>query len=423
MTRVSLRWWNISQTFAHDSQSSQWPLPHQLVEPPLLWDTDCETLVVTGDVDVSSAIFDTGLLPPNVQQFKVPDLSSDWLSSELGKHIVSRPDAANQVLMLEPAVWTSEAARIAMELRTAFKEVIPEVSTPCGRVFYWNSRVGMRDFFLETPSVAKHVIRSVVCHDITQVAALLKRCTKPVVIKSHFAMGGAGTTLFDPANPKEIETLIGDSWSSSKTKSSPIYNWRHEPYVVEEFVGNQTSNESITVDGRVNSSGRVDLIGISRQRLSGFAYRGIANLPITDFSLLLEKFHAVGTGLASKGFCGYFNVDWCLLSNDQFYICDLNIRRSAPLHLHMLLRRIEEKWGKPEQYWFDVSFPTTCRSDSEVIVRLKAAGLLFDGRRGALPISTPHKHGDSNAVSIGIFESRSQSIDKFISEVRYACQH
>jgi hypothetical protein len=423
MTKLSLRWWNVSQTFAQDSQKSQWPFSHQLVEPPLLWDTDCDSLVITGDVDVSSAIFEIGLSPPNIHQFKIEYLTSDWSSSDLWKYIVSRPDAANQVLILEPAVWTSEAARIAQELRTSFKDVIPEVTTTCGRVFYWNSRVGMRDFFLETPKIAQHVIRSIVCHDIFQVAALLKRCTKPVMIKSHFAIGGAGTTFFDPANPKEVEALIGDSWTSSKTKTSPTYNWRHEPYVVEEFVGDQTSNTSITVDGRVNSTGSVDLIGISRQRLNGFAYCGIANLPTNDFSFLLEKFNAVGAGLASKGFCGHFNVDWCMLANNQFYVCDLNVRRSAPLHLHMLLRRIEEKWGKTEQYWFDVSFPTTCSNDSEVIVRLKTAGLLFDGKRGALPITTPHKYGDSNTISIGVFESGVRSIEKLISGVRYACQH
>jgi hypothetical protein len=403
---LTLRWWNLEQTFTQTDaarEASPWPLDSLAGCKAALWDVDDPALTLTSHRPARTLL--THGLVPEQRYAALPECSEDerWQDSANGAALMRIAHKAGAV-RLAPCVWTRQAEMIARVLEK--EHVAVEAETPCphGRVFYWNTRVGMRDLFLSIPALAGHLPHSLVCHDAGQVEIAAARLGQhDLLVKSNFALGGVGSVMLRAGKPYRrdwVEAIAARVSGKGKGKKTFAWAWREEPYVVEKVVGNWRTNVSVTLDARQTATG-TEIAGLSEQMIEGFAYRGIRSLDPR-----LETHHrpclhalteAVGVGLAARGFAGWFNLDFVLTRAGQCFLADLNVRRSAPLDLHMLAGRIQQQSGRMSRYRAFEAFRTHLADEDAVDRSLETAGLAFDGATGVLPLRCPLADPDQPA--------------------------
>jgi hypothetical protein len=356
--------------------------------------------MVLGASNLSYSTQKWELVPKQQQRLDLPPFGpiDIWERSAQWHQIVSVVQAAGGC-SIAPAVWTHHSERIQTALSKADLEVGCEVEATHGKIFNWNCRTGMRDFFLSIPYLAKYCIPSLVCHDVEQIHHAARRLrSSNIVLKSNFSMGGHGVLKFGPEDPFSKERLEGTyqenrpSNADGASKQIP-WRWRNEPYLLECFVGEPTTNVSVTSDALISRSGTVAVVGISEQLLSnGFSYLGVKSLPVTFRPVRMEiiaAMEAVGESLKGWGYRGYFNVDFGVTSDGTIFVCDLNVRRSAPLDVHMILRRLGSRIDHNFLYWSADRITSPVQTEDDLCERLNELGSLFDGRRGLLPLSQP----------------------------------
>ena len=361
-----------------------------------LWETEGPSLTLTSQRP-AHALLAQGLVPR--QHFALlPETGHNgrWQDSEAGVDLLAIAREAGLV-RLAPCVWTRQAETILRVLEKA--RVVVEVETPCphGRIFHWNSRIGMRDLFLSIPALAGHLPQSLVCHDLAQVkTAALRLGDQDLLIKSNFALGGLGSMLL-PAGADYDQDLVAGIAArlpdQAKGKKAFDWAWREEPFVIEAVVGELKSNLSVTLDARQSAAG-TEIVGISEQLIDqGFAYHGIRSLgakwAARHAAALTAIAEATGQALAARGFAGWFNLDFVLTRGGQCFLVDLNVRRSAPLDLHHLVARVGQRAGRKLCYQAWERFETAQASEQAVTCVLEAHGLAFDGTSGVLPLRGP----------------------------------
>jgi len=431
---LTLRWWNLEQTFTQVDaarEASPWPLDSPAGRKAALWDVDGPTLTLTSHRP-ARALLAHGLAPE--QRYAVlPECEENerWQDSANGAVLMRIAHEVGAV-QLAPCVWTRQAEMIARVLEK--EQVAVEAETPCphGRVFYWNTRVGMRDLFLSIPALTDHLPPSLVCHDAAQVEIAAARLGQhDLLVKSNFALGGTGSVMLRAGKPYRrdwVEAIAarapGKGNGKGKGKKTFAWAWREEPYVVERMVGNWRTNISVTLDARQTAT-RTEIAGLSEQLIEGLAYRGIRSLDLrleTDYRPRLHTLaEAVGVGLAVRGFAGWFNLDFVLTRDGQCFLADLNVRRSAPLDLHMLVARIQQRSGRMSRYRAFEAFRTHLADEDAVNRSLETAGLAFDGATGVLPLRGPMAESDRTySLPVLLLAEDESALDKLAAGLRRA---
>ncbi len=427
---LTLRWWNLEQTFTQVDaarEASPWPLDSLADCKAALWDVDGPMLTLTSHRP-TRALLAHGLVPEQ-RYAALPEHGEDerWQDSANGAALMRIVHEAGAV-RLAPCVWTRQAEMIARALEK--EQVAVEAETPCphGRVFYWNTRVGMRDLFLSIPALADHLPPSLVCHDAAQVEIAAARLGQhDLLVKSNFALGGAGSVVLRVGKPYRrdwVEAIAARASGKGKGKKTFAWAWREEPYVVERVVGNWRTNVSVTLDARQTATG-TEIAGLSEQMIEGLAYRGIRSLDPR-----LETHHrpclhalteAVGAGLAARGFAGWFNLDFVLTRDGRCFLADLNVRRSAPLDLHMLVRRIQQRSGRMSRYRAFEAFRTHLADEDAVNRSLETTGLAFDGATGVLPLRRPVAESDrTHSLPVLLLAEDEPALDRLAAGLRRA---
>ncbi len=390
----TLRWWNLSQCFTQVDEGlerSPWPIDAGSAARPIFWDADgtSPTITLTHRRPSATAVR-LGLAP--VQSFLDPPLpdAESWLTSSEGKAVVDAARATGGV-RLQPAIWTRQAQMLCELLRREGLAAEAETNCPHGRIFHWNTRVGMRELFLSIPSLAPHLLPSLICHDAHQLAVTTARLGgRAMLVKSNFALGGVGISVM----------MDGRRASSSGSvflgKKKGAFSWaiRDEPMLVEQFVGDAETNVSLTVDARKTAAG-LEIAGVSQQLLvQGFLYDGIVCAPATiqgdQATSLRHIAEALADALARRGYHGWFNFDCVVTADRRTMLVDLNVRRSAPLDAHMIVNRLVRSVGVIGAYRFDELEVAGCRDEEDIETALYRAGLAFDGRAGVITLSAPH---------------------------------
>ena len=401
-TPLTLRWWNLAQTFTQtdpSKESSPWPVDSAAGAKAALWDVDGPSLTLTS-ARPSLALVKHGLVPTQrYADLPQPDCADRWLDTEAGGRLLEIARQAGTI-RLAPGVWTRQVDSIRRVFEKQRIAVEVETACPHGRVFHWNTRVGMRDLFLSIPSIAAHLPPSLVCHDATHVKTAASRLGgKTLLVKSNFALGGLGTVILptggvDPS--KLVELIAAHLPEPVQGKGKAFaWAWREEPFVVEQFEGSLKTNISVTLDAR-QICGATEILGCSEQLIEdGFAYAGIRSLePALEarhqpqLTLITE---AVGQALATRGFAGCFNLDFVLTQDGRCFLVDLNVRRSAPLDLHRLLARLLARCPTDWLCYQAIEqFGTVWESEAAIGHALASEGLAFDGRTGVLPLCCPY---------------------------------
>jgi hypothetical protein len=433
---LKLRWWNVDQAFAPDLTSQdedRWPVPSGSSHKAAIWDTLSPSITLGGD-NLSSVVMELNASPVRHARISLPPhgTGSQWSTTFEGQRLIAAINSAG-ACVLAPAVWTIQCERILGDLLRQGLDVKSEVQTSHGRIFYWNTRCGMRELFLTTPELAELAAPSLVCYDPYQVSwAATRLASDEIVVKSNFSMGGRGVASFGPNKPFTLDA-IAESFaparadilgSKQRLSKDTHWAWRHEPFVVECLVGETATNSSITVDCEITPTGEVALVGLSEQLLVGhFHYTGIRSATASSEALSRVKRATLAAGyrLSRYGYRGFFNADFGITKEDAVFICDLNVRRSAPLDVHMLLQRLESLWSNSiSNYWSCDAWPVETSTESQLLSEFDKMGVGFDGRNGVLLLSKPFPgHKGENTVAILVLAEDNDQLEGFL----HALQH
>ncbi|MGZ2257073.1 hypothetical protein [Roseobacter sp. A03A-229] len=297
---------------------------------------------------------------------------------------------------LNPCVesWEMEDFRGRLARLTSFEET--RFISSVGTTFYYNSRVGMRELLLSRKELRAAFPGSTVAHTPEQVSSLINNDAEMsvYVVKSNFSMGGVGSAIVSASTGFNLDMLGFDidpndnlldtqrEYSGSKV-GSESWDWTHEPFVVENFVGDERTNKSLTFDGMMDSDGQFEFVGASEQILRDRkCYEGIKSFDFdcpATIDVCMSLIELVSSLLWTKGYVGPINIDFVRLSDGSIFLVDLNLRFSAPFPIHRLLQKILPNFrGGRVQYQFVEEF--FCgRND---IKRVKE---YFDGLRSEFP--------------------------------------
>lgn len=412
--RLDVRYWNLEQAFPRRGANAVWPYEDRLSSKALIWDVE-QPSVTLADVQPAADLSRLGLIEPRQHMMRLPhdgDAASAWWETEAGRQLIDLCLEAKHI-RLTPAIWTKEASGIADSLRKRGVDVMSEVKASHGRIFHWNTRVGMRDLFLADDALADVRVPSIICHDGRQLRLTIDRLDESaLMVKSNFALGGFGSCLVEKASQVELSTLedLNRSFLDSEAAKKGVdWAWRDEPFVVETVVGNPRTNRSVTVDARCREHGVVELVGLSEQLLAREThYRGIATPsapPIVTARPRMETaVESVGAQLAARGYRGHFNLDFVVTDEGTCHLVDLNVRRSAPLDLHMVLRRISAQFPDLTCYRHVEDLPVMSATEDELRRAIDARGRGFGPSGGLVVVRGPSRDGDGppRAAVLGV---------------------
>ena len=294
-------------------------------------------------------------------------------------------------------VYSAAAAQLIGELKRQRPGLtisgIPSCSP--GFIAYLNTKTGGRDFLSQIPQLAPLLPRATVCYSLENCAALLAQQKDPArfIVKINRGVGGAG--MLRGGHPS-LERALKDSLENGKKGKVAVSfdSLRHEPFILEELVGDLSENLSITADFCVDTEVRT--IGIARQILeNSFCYSGIQydpeQLPTSLTSQIGETGRLIGEMLRTRGYIGYFNVDF-IVYRENLSLAEINVRRSAPLDQFLLLRRLFGQ-GWEERVFFtcleQARLPESAVSLSQIVRFLRQENLLYREDCGIIPLSSP----------------------------------
>lgn len=401
-SRLDVRYWNLEQAFPRLGAHAVWPHEDRLTSKALIWDIEQPT-VTLADVRPAADLSHLGLIEPSGHLMALPhdDDGAVWTETDGGRRLIDVCREAKRIRLV-PAVWTREASRVADTLRKCGVDVTSEAAVAHGRVFHWNTRVGMRDLFLADDALADVRVPSTICHDGRQLRLAIDRLVgTKLMVKSNFALGGFGSCLVERELQFELSALDDLDRSfldADGAKKGFDWAWRTEPFVVETVVGNPRTNRSVTVDARCRGHGVVELVGLSEQLLVREThYRGIATPSAPQIIAARPRMEAavesVGTQLAARGYRGYFNLDFVVTDEGNCHLVDLNVRRSAPLDLHMILRRIGAQYPDLTWYRYVEDMLVTSATEAELRRKIAAQGRGFGPSGGLVVVRDPSDDG------------------------------
>lgn len=379
ITRATVIWDNTSQTFPRNdydcsNQDHQY-LPFTLDNfgDPVLWSLayDQPSIVLCGA--------EQGFwLSPLVSN----EFMSCMTTTEFEKKFEANTDTLD--FKLEPAVWSIETETIYSSLNGMLGTLVADNQGKSGRILSLNSRVGARGFLTSVKSLDNHLPPSFICHSERELAYELTRLKHiPLIAKPNFSMGGMGFSTFEG-----LVQSKGAKWKGQESgKKDILWDRHHQPILVETILGERETNRSITVDCCIDNSMH-PIVGLSEQLLhNGFCYAGIKSIDEvnegTSIDLIKDLSTKLTQSLSKLGVAGFVNFDFCETSDGRIALCDLNLRKSAPLGAHLLIRHLQNNFElEPSEYAF---FPILLNSSLSIINWIKAidaAGLLYNGVEG-----------------------------------------
>ncbi|MFV8753858.1 hypothetical protein ACNOYE_25210 [Nannocystaceae bacterium ST9] len=159
------------------------------------------------------------------------------------------------------------------------------------------------------------------------------------VIKGCDSVAGCGVMMID--HETERARVLASERPSRSLAEAGFYLLMKPPYVVEELVGERSSNLSPTLDMYVDEAS-IRFVGVGWQVLERKAgYVGIVSGPRLIVPLeVMTAANAIAEALRARGYVGYFNIDFLVTLADEWSIMEINVRRSSPIdHFHTLARR------------------------------------------------------------------------------------
>ena len=290
-------------------------------------------------------------------------------------------------------VYSEGIRALAARLRADGYQLIdlPEISP--GRIRYLNTKIGGAEFLRTAITDQSLLVPGMVCADADECAfALQKRDDKDYfIVKWNTGAGGSGVFRLH-GNQSNIPQLVrarARNDSQSQNSKWPLID--KELFLLETEVGDLQKNDSFTADYFVFSDGKTNTVGFARQLLAaGVQYRGIQWSPEYRFkskliSIIENCGEQLGEHLFREGFLGYFNLDFIETPDNEYYLCELNIRKSAPLDQFQLRSRLFAE-SEAKHMLFLENFSAEALATRRFQQSCDEQQAWFDGCQGILPV-------------------------------------
>ncbi len=159
-----------------------------------------------------------------------------------------------------------------------------------------------------------------------------------VVVKTNKGHAGAGVLLF---RPRELSKNFAERTKEIKQKLQEDAYWEKFPILVEQYVecdpsvGGGFPNAEFFVDKK----GNVQLLYYCGMRVTkGGTFKGVEIhsecLQPKIRAAVIDAGEAIGKGLASYGYCGFYDVDCLADYKGNIFVSESNVRRTGGTHVY-----------------------------------------------------------------------------------------
>lgn len=154
------------------------------------------------------------------------------------------------------------------------------------------------------------------------------------VLKSEYGVGGSGTLIVSGETPR-LRPLLRQ--------------WARDGSLVEEYIDGDPAYRDVTFDAVIDADGWVHPVGTGLMQVDGTAYRGVTVGPgVLPESLAVAAAGfgaAVGRGLASGGYRGWYDVDFVATAAGRLAPTEINLRLTGPAAAFHIQAAVDRRHG------------------------------------------------------------------------------
>ncbi|KKS98363.1 MAG: hypothetical protein UV73_C0002G0077 [Candidatus Gottesmanbacteria bacterium GW2011_GWA2_43_14] len=172
-----------------------------------------------------------------------------------------------------------------------------------------------------------------------------------IVIKTNKGHAGAGLLIFRENDlPKSYNECVGTILNTFRKETY----WNKFPIIVEKYI-----DPAVTIGGgypnaefKINKNGRVEFLYYCAMRISASGiFKGVeinnTVLSDQDTAQIMDTGFFLGEQLASRGYRGYYEIDFVASKNGDIFVTESNVRRTGGTHAYHLARYL---FGKDFMY-------------------------------------------------------------------------
>jgi hypothetical protein len=259
------------------------------------------------------------------------------------------------VTQIDFQVYSSPLNRLIDELDNHGARLATSVPRISARTAsHWNTKLGGARLFDYVPSARSCRPPWTIVHSEKEVENLVRhlRGNQSLVVKANHSMGGSGIRHVTKRNSFEA-LRTAKPGKRLAGKESADEGW---PRLAEIFVGSADGNRSVTCDFKVDAGGVVEGIGVGEQLLDdGFSYRGChsleSELPSATHTRIAHVGHELGAEMCRRGYHGPFNLDFVVTQENDLFLMEMNVRKSAPLDQFLVASRLTSSLGRSVMFY------------------------------------------------------------------------
>src|SRR3989338_246231 len=172
-----------------------------------------------------------------------------------------------------------------------------------------------------------------------------------LVIKTNKGHAGAGILIFRENNlPKNYKDCVSEILKLFQNEKY----WSKFPIIVEKYIdpAQSVGGGYPNVEFRINRTGKVEFLYYCALRVTDTGvFKGVeinnSVLSDQDTAQIMDTGFFLGEQLASRGYRGYYELDFVAAKNGDIYVTESNVRRTGGTHVFHLARLL---FGKDFMY-------------------------------------------------------------------------
>jgi len=192
---------------------------------------------------------------------------------------------------------------------------------------------------------------SIDIENTAKMAAKMYMKEKGLVIKTNKGHAGAGLLIFRENNlPKNYKDCVSEILKLFQNEKY----WSKFPIIVEKYIdpAQSVGGGYPNVEFRINRTGKVEFLYYCALRVTDTGvFKGVeinnSVLSDQDTAQIMDTGFFLGEQLASRGYRGYYELDFVAAKNGDIYVTESNVRRTGGTHVFHLARLL---FGKDFMY-------------------------------------------------------------------------
>src|SRR3989338_6459646 len=192
---------------------------------------------------------------------------------------------------------------------------------------------------------------SIDIENTAKMAAKMYMKENGLVIKTNKGHAGAGILIFRQNSlPKDYVKCVTEILKLFRRENY----WNRFPIIVEKYIDPAQSigGGYPNAEFRINKNGRVEFLYFCALRVTASGiFKGVeinnTVLSDQDTAQIMDTGFFLGEQLASRGYRGYFELDFVAAKNGDIFVTESNVRRTGGTHVYHLAKYL---FGKDFMY-------------------------------------------------------------------------